>query len=176
MSLSIQKLPPPAEMDVEQSFIQLSLSSFDIKDVMSVASEDSTSTINAGPQIEDSDDEYVMIQPQTLCQRPVERRGSVAMERGNGPKSPSESVCLIVDSKSEQPCEAIEMLPGQKSSERPGGELIMLEKGIYIPRRETLKESFKNAVEFLKRDKTSGSTFSKVLEGWSHLLSGDEEI
>ena len=167
MSLTIQKLPPSTEMDVEQSFIQLSLSSSDINDAISIASEDSTSKINAGEKVEDSDDEYVMIRPQTLHKRIV-GRGSVAMERGNGPKSPAESVCLTVDSKPEQVCEAVEMLPGQKSSERFGGELIMVERGIYIPRREALKESFKNALEFLRRDKAGGSEFAKLVEGWSH--------
>lgn len=175
MSLTIQKLPPPTEMDVEQSFIQLSLSSSDINDAISVASEDSTSTISAGGKIEESDDEYVMIRPQTLRKTPVERRGSVAMERGNGPKSPAESVCLIMDSRPEQVCEAVEMLPGRKS-ERPGEELIMIEKGIYIPRREALKESFKNAVEFLRRDKAGGSKFAKVLKGWTQLLGGHDAI
>jgi hypothetical protein len=173
MSLSIERLPPPVEIDVEQSFIQLSLSSSDINDAMSVASEESTSTINDGGKVEDSDDEYVMIQPRTLRQRPVER-GSVAMQRGNGPKSPTESVCLTVHPIPKQVCEAVEMLPGRNSSERSGGDLIMIEKGIYTPRREALKESFKNAMEFLRRDKVGGSKFAKVLEGWSYLLGGHE--
>lgn len=50
----------------------------------------------------------------------------------------------------------------------------MIEKGIYTPRREALKESFKNAMEFLRRDKVGGSKFAKVLEGWGHLLGGHE--
>jgi hypothetical protein len=175
MSLTIQKLPPPVEMDVEQSFVQLSLSSSDVNDAVSVATEGSTSTINSGEKIEESDDEYVMIQPHTLHQRLVETRGSVAMERGNGRKSPEESVCLITDSKPEQVCKAIEMLPGQKSLER-SRELIMIEKGIYIPRVEALNESFKNAADFLRRDKAGGSEFANVLEGWSYVLGGRDGI
>ena len=53
MSLTIEKLPPPVEVDVEQSFIQLSLSTSDINDAMSVASEDSMSTINDGGKIDE---------------------------------------------------------------------------------------------------------------------------
>ena len=171
-TLAVQKLPIPVDADVEQSFIQLSLSTSDINDASSVTSEDSVSTLKGG----ETDDEYVMIEPHTLEQVSVRRRGSVAMERGNGPKSPEESVCDIADMKPEAGTGAVEMLPGQKMLEKRDGQLIMVDKGVYVPRREGLNESFKNALEFLKRDNAGGSKFGKVLEGWSLVLGGDERI
>jgi hypothetical protein len=146
----------------------------------------------------ETDDEYVLIEPHTLQQVTVGRRGSVAMERGNGHKSPSESVSDIVaikpevkpaavqmkrereaeaaEMKVEVPPGAVEMLPGPKRLEKSDGQLILIEKGIYIPRREGLNESFKNATEFLKRDNAGGSKFARVLEGWGYLLSGDDRV
>lgn len=170
-ALAIQKLPVPVDTNVEQSFIQLSLSNSDINDAISVTSEDSVSTVRA-----EIDDEYIMIEPHTLQQVSVGRRASVAMERGNGPKTPSESICDIVDMKPEVGTCAIEMLPGQKMLEKSDRQLVLVDKGIYVPRREKLKESFKNAAEFLKRDNAGSNNFAKVLEGWNRLLGGHEGI
>lgn len=187
-TLTVQKIPvQKVDTDVEQSFIQLSLSTSDINDTMSIASDDSVSTIKA-----EAEDEFIMIEPHTLQQIPVGRRGSVAMERGNGPRTPSESVCDIKDTKTEvkdgavemTPGErrdsvekkaevrtgAVEMLPGQKLLEKSDGQLILVDKGIYVPRKEGLKETFDSATEFLKRDNAGGTTFAKVLEDWNELL------
>jgi hypothetical protein len=166
--LAVEKIPFPLEMEIDQSFIELSrVSSESDVDAISVTSDDSTSTISNG-----GEDEYVLIRPSQLRQTPVVRRGSVAMERGNGPKSPSDSVCDIVDMKPDKMVGAVEMLPGQKMLEKSDGLLIKLDRGVYVPRTEGLKKSFKYAGDFLARDNLGGSKFAKLLEGWNNLLGG----
>jgi hypothetical protein len=170
-TINIQKIPLP-EPDIEKSFIQLSRSSSksDVNDGRSVSDDDTASTISNTVQT-DSDDEYVVIRPYAQVRTtPVERRESVAMERGNGPKSPGESDCDIADMKPEPGTGAIEMIPGQKMLEKSEGQLIMINKGLYVPRTEGLKESLRNALEFLSRDNLRESKFAKVLEGWNNLL------
>jgi hypothetical protein len=168
-SLVVQKLPLTAEAEVDQSFVQLSISSStpDIQDTISLTSDDTASTISNG--LEESDDEYVMIRSPTSTPS-VALQEAIPMERGNGPKSPTESICDIVDMKPEPGTGAIEMIPGQKMFERFDGQLITIEKGIYVPRSEALKETFKNAGDFLRRDNAGGSQFAKVLEGWNRLV------
>ena len=182
-ALAVQKIPPPVEVDVEQSFIQLSLSSSvaDIDETNSVASDD---TISHSEVRYETDDEYVFVgakpqppvpvpaSPPTPTPAPmVLRRDSVPMERGNGPLSPSESVCDIADMKPDPGTGAVEMLPGRMMLERVEGQLKELDKGVYIARMEGLKESFENAMEFLRRDGLRASKFAKLLEIWNGLLS-----
>lgn len=173
-SLGIQKIPTTIDPEVEQSFVQLSRSSStsDIPGMMSVTSDDSNSAISACDR-DETDDEFVVI-PRYANARTVSaaRRGSVPMERGNGPKSPEESVCDIVDMRPEPGTGAVEMLPGQKMLEKSDGQLIMIDKGMYVPRTEGLRESFKSAGEFLGRDNCGGTKFAKALEGWKILLGG----
>jgi hypothetical protein len=168
-SLAIQKIQIP-ETDVEQSYIQLSRNSStsDLRDTISMASDDTASTISNIR--DDSDEEYVLITPSPPA-RPV-RRESVPMERGNGPLSPTESVCDIVDMKPYSDTGAVKMLPGQKMLEKTDGQLVFVDRGIWVPRAEGLKESFKNAAEFMGRDGTGGSQFARTLQGWGNLLGG----
>jgi hypothetical protein len=167
-SLIVQKLPPPAEIEVDQSFVQLSITSStpDIQETISLNSDDTTSTISNDLE---SDDEYVMIRSPTPTPL-VARQEAVPMQRGNGLKSPTESVCDIVDMKPEPGTGAVEMIPGHKMFERFEGQLITIEKGIYVPHSEPLKETFRNARDFLRRDNAGGSQFAKVLEGWNRLI------
>ena len=186
-ALAVQKVPLPVEADVEQSFIQLSLSSSvaDINDTDSVASDD---TISHSEVRYETDDEYVFVgaKPHPPVPVPVPppipppaptpapmvvREDSVPMERGNGPLSPSESVCDISDMKPDPGTGAVEMLPGRMMLERVEGQLKELDKGVYIARMEGLKESFENAMEFLRRDGLRASKFAKLLEVWNGLLS-----
>ena len=196
-ALTVQKLPTPSEpLDVEQSFIQLSMSISDADDAISVASEDRTSTITSGVEIEE--DDYIFVEsdkPRYISAQ--QRRTSVAMERGNGHKSPSDSVsqaveikdekelaktlnkassssfhssCDIADMKPEPRTGAVEMLPGQKMLEKSEGQLFMMEKALYVPRKEFFRGSIKNAQDFLRRDGNSETKFARILEGWELLL------
>jgi hypothetical protein len=47
-----------------------------------------------------------------------------------------------------------------------------VQKGLYLPRTDGLKELFKYAGEFLRRDNTGESKFAKQLEGWNNVVSG----
>jgi hypothetical protein len=169
-SLAIQKMQIP-EIEVDQSYIQLSRNSStsDLRDTISIASDDTASTISNIR--DDSEEEYVVINP-TTPQRPAVRRESVPMERGNGPLSPTESVCDIVDMKPHPGTGAVKMLPGQKMLEKSDAQLVFVDRGIWVPRAEGLKESFRNAVEFMRRDGTGSSQFTRTLQGWSNLLGG----
>jgi len=167
-SLAIQKIPIPVDADVEHSFIQLSRSS-SVQNSITSDDDSSVSTVRA-----ETDDEYVVVQSYAGVEvRPVPM--STPMERGNGPPVATSS-CDIVDMKPEPGTGAVEMLPGHKMIEKTDGQLIMLEKGIYVPRISGLKESTEGAVEFMKRDGAGGSKFSKVLEGWNGLLAGRDGI
>lgn len=168
-SLIVQKLPPPAETEVDQSFVQLSVTSAmpDVNDTISLTSDDTASTISNG--LAESDDEYVMIRIPTPTPSAI-RQEAVPMQRGNGPNSPTESVCDIVDMKPEPGTGAVEMIPGQKMFEISEGQLITIEKGIYVPRPEALKETFKNAGDFMRRDNTGGTQFAKIVDGWNRLV------
>jgi hypothetical protein len=107
-SLVVQKRPVPfAEEEVECSFIQVSgaeagaegkeggqeildreeVEEVGVDDTISLGSVDSEATVEGN---EDTDEEYILISPSTP--RPFLRRGSVAMQRGNGFKSPCESL------------------------------------------------------------------------------------
>ena len=186
-ALGIQKIPLPV-VEVEQSFIQLSLSSStsDIQDIDSVASDD---TISHSDLRYETDDEYVVVgaraQPRAPTPVPVPvpvpaaapalaprvlRRDSVPMERGNGPLSPSDSVCDIADMKPDPGAGAVEMLPGRMMLGRLESQLTELDKGVYVVRKDGLKESFENAMEFLRRDGLRSSKFAKLLESWNGLL------
>jgi len=188
-ALAVQKVPLPVEAEVEQSFIQLSVSSStsDIRDTDSVASDD---TVSHSDVRYETDDEYVVVAAQSRQPSPVSvpvpisvtaaapalaprvlRRDSVPMERGNGPLSPSESVCDIADMKPDPGVGAVEMLPGRMMLERLESQLTELDKGIYVARKDGLKESFENAIEFLRRDGLRSSKFAKLLEIWNSLLS-----
>ena len=159
-SLAIQKIPMPVDYDVEHSCIELSRSS----SVQSTNSDDgSVSTARA-----ETDDEYVVVRPYAqLATQPVPT--SPPMERGNG-NPIAVSACDITDMKAEPGTGAVEMLPGHKMIEKTDAQLIMLKKGIYVPRLVGLKESFENTIEFMRRDGRSGSKFAKVLQGWASLL------
>jgi hypothetical protein len=114
-SLAVQKIQIPLlPEDVDHSFIQLSRSlstsefedtvavvedtmeedSLDdtsvLDDTISLVSDDSEDTVEGN---EDTDDEYILIP--SSSPRVFIRRGSVPMQRGNGPKSPYESLCEI---------------------------------------------------------------------------------
>jgi hypothetical protein len=194
-SLTVQKVPVPA--DVEQSFIQLSAPSSDC-DAISIASEGSSSTITSAVKVEEEeDDDYIFVEADTPRYISKQRRASVAMERGNGPKSPSDSVhqvvsikdekelaktmsketstsfhssCDIADMKPEPGTGAVEMLPGTKMLEKSEGQLSMIEKALYVPRKEFFRESIENAREFLRRDGNSNTKFARILEGWELVL------
>ena len=180
--LAIHKIPLPVEADVEQSFIQLSVSSSaaDIRDTDSVNSD---GTISHSDVRYETDDEYVVIDSNPPVRASAAapssalvpaslslRRDSVPMERGNGPLSPSESVCDIADMKPDPGAGAVEMLPGQKMLEKIEGQLRELDKGVYMARREGLKESIENGMEFLRRDGLRGSKFAQLLQEWSKNL------
>jgi len=119
------------------------------------------------------------------------------MERGNGPKSPSDSVhqvvsikdekelakatskemsgsfhssCDIADMKPEPGTGAVEMLPGTKMLEKSEGQLFKIEKALYVPRKEFFRESIENAREFLRRDGNSKTKFARILDGWELVL------
>ena len=170
--LAVEKIPIPVEFEMDQSFVQLSrVSSASDVDAISVTSGDTNSTIFAG-----ADDEYVVIRPVKLHKPFVPEKDSVAMEREDGPNSPDESVCDIADTKAEEKVSAVEMLPGQKKVEKPDELLIKVNRGMYIPRRDLLKESFQNAEEFLERDRLANSKFGKVLKGWDNLLTGRPSV
>ena len=174
-ALAVQKIPLPVDTDVEHSFIQLSrTSSRSEHDTISLADDDSTSTISGGRE---SDDEYFVVDPYAQVQpTPRPRAGSVAMERGNGPISPTQSVMDIADMKPERGVGAVEMLPGHKMLEKPDGQLFMVLKGIYVPRVDPLKESFRNAGEFISRDGAGGTKFARVLDGWGKLLGDRKDV
>jgi len=188
-ALTVQKLPTPAEpLDVEQSFIQLSMSISDVDDAISVASD---------VKIEE-DDDYIFVEsdmPRYISAQ--QRRASVAMERGNGNKSPSDSISQIVEIKDEKTLAktlnqtsspsfhscgeiadkkpdlgtgAVEMLPGQKLLEKSEGQLFMMEKALYVPRKEFFRGSIKNARDFLRRDGNDKTKLARILEGWELLL------
>jgi hypothetical protein len=167
-SLAIEKIPIPLELDVAKSFIQLSLSSSqeNLSDAASVHSVETTSTVAETVRADETDDEYVVVAPV----RPA-RRGSVAMERGNGLKSPMESVCDITDMEPESGTGAVEMLPGQMMLEKSEGQLILVTRALYVARKDSLKDSFRQAGEFLRRDGMHGTAFAKLLRGWSTLVS-----
>jgi hypothetical protein len=166
-SLAVEKLEFPADLDVEQSFVALSrTSSTTENDTFSLASDDSASTISLGGR-EESEDEYIVIGPSTPR---ATRREAVPMERGNGPLSPSESVCDIADMKPEADTGAVEMLPGRKMIEKKDGLLSVLDRGLFGAGTDGLKESFTNAREYLRRDGTGWSKFAKQLDTWSSLL------
>jgi hypothetical protein len=167
-SLAIEKIPIPLEWDVAKSFIQLSLSQANLSDAASVKSEGTTSTVAETVRADETDDEYVVVAPVRAA--PAVRRGSVAMERGNGVKSPMESVCDITDMKPEPGTGAVEMLPGQMMLEKSEGQLTMVIRGLYVPRKDSLKDSFRQAGEFLRRDGMHGTAFGKLLKGWSNLV------
>jgi hypothetical protein len=64
------------------------------------------------------------------------------------------------------------MLPGHKMLEKTDAQLVMIEKGMYVPRLTGLKESIETAIQFMKRDMAGGSKFCKVLREWVSLLDG----
>jgi hypothetical protein len=198
-SLTVQKVPVPIDpADVEQSFIQLSAASSDADDAISIASEGSSSTITSAVKVEeDEDDDYIFVEADTPRYISKQRRASIAMERGNGPKSPSDSVhrvvsikdekelakpvskdtsasfdssCDIADMKPEPGTGAVEMLPGTKMLEKSEGQLFMIEKALYVPRKEFFRESIENAREFLRRDGNSKTKFARTLDGWELVL------
>ena len=173
-SLAVEKISLPAESDVEHSFIELSrTSSRSVSiDGISLASDDSTSTVSVGAR-DESEDEYIVIRPYSRRQqqRSMAVTEPIPMERGNGPLSPSESVCDIADMKTEYGMGAVEMLPGQKTLEKKEGVLTILARGLFVPGADGLKESFQNAREYLRRDGTGWSKFAKQLDGWSNLLA-----
>jgi hypothetical protein len=196
-ALTVQKLPAPVEpQDVEQSFIQLSMSTSDVDDAVSIASDYSTSTITSGIKV-DEDEDYIFVESDTPRYiSSAKRRASIAMERGNGQKSPTDSVAQIVEIKDEKDlvktlnktsssfhssCDitdmkpepgtcAVEMLPGQKMLEKSEGQLSMIEKALYMPRKEFFRESIKNTLDFLRRDGNSSSKFARILGSWELLL------
>lgn len=196
-ALKVQKLPLPLEIpDVEQSFVQLEMETSDVDDAISIASEDSIATITSAVQIEEEED-YIFVESDTARYiSSTQRRASVAMERGNGHKHQSDSVsqvveikdekeltktlskpcssfdssCDIVDMKPEPGTGAVEMLPGQKMLEKSEGQMSMIEKALYVPRKGFFRESVKNAQDFLRRDGNSWTTFAKTLQGWELLL------
>jgi len=173
-SLAVEKIELPSDLDVEQSFVALSRTSSlsGNIDAISLASDDSTSTISVGAR-DESEDEYIVVHsPGQHHQRTAPRRQSVAMERGNGPLSPSDSVCDIADMKPEVGIGAVEMLPGRKTLEQKEGLLTSVDRGLFVAGTEGLKESFKNAREYLRRDGTGWSKFAKQLDGWGNLLGG----
>jgi hypothetical protein len=172
-SLGIQKIPFPVDVDVEHSFIELSRPP-SVQN--SIASDDDTSTISTVRG--ESDDEYVHVRAYAgveVHSVPM----STPMERGNGdPLAPSEGdeggEGDIVDMRPEPGTGAVEMLPGHKMLEKTDAQLIMIEKGIYVPRLAGLKESIETAIEFMKRDVAGGSKFCMVLREWVSLLAGLE--
>jgi len=197
-ALTVQKLPISAELlDVEQSFIQLSMSISDVDDAISVASEDNTSTIASPAKIEE-DDDYIFVESDMARYISTQqRRASVAMERGNGNKSPSDSISQVVEIKDEKTLAktlnktslssfhlcgeiadkkpelgtgAVEMLPGQKLLEKSEGQLFMMEKALYVPRKEFFRGSIKNARDFLRTDGNDKTKLARILEGWELLL------
>ena len=109
-SLVVQKIPLPLEeQGGENSFIQLSESSLGEvhyteqfgkasmengentgEDTIALESDYATSTIDGN---DDTDEEYILVSPS----RVITRRQSIPMQRGNGPKSPDESICEIVN-------------------------------------------------------------------------------
>jgi len=168
-SLVVQRIPIPVNADFERSFVQLSLSAASgVDDEISI-SEEPTSNI-LSQDVEDVDDEYVVIQvPNNLVSRPTERRDSVAMERGNGCKSPSPSD--IMDMNPERATEPSQAAPGTDSAPQTAvGSLIKLCKSMYVPDQEWLRESFKDAGEFLTGDELDDSTFAKILRKWRGFL------
>jgi hypothetical protein len=105
-SLVIQKIQfPLEEKDVENSFIQVSESSLGevhytqqfgnasmeaaMEDTIALDSDEDASTVDGN---DDTDEEYILITPSP---RIMTRRQSIPMQRGNGPKSPEESICEI---------------------------------------------------------------------------------
>lgn len=172
-SLAVEKISLPSEIDVEHSFIELSRTSSRSEsiDAISLASDDSTSTVSVGAR-DESEDEYIVVRPSSQRQqRPSAVTEAIPMERGNGPLSPSESVCDIADMRTEYGMGAVEMLPGQKTIEKKEGVLTILARGLFVPGADGLKESFQNAREYLRRDGTGWSKFAKQLDGWSNLLA-----
>jgi hypothetical protein len=169
-SLAIQKIPIPVDTDVENSFIELSRPPSVQNSITFDDDTSTTSTIRG-----ESDDEYVHVQSYAGVEvHPVPK--SMPMERGNGdPITPSEGdEGDIVDMRPEPGTGAVEMLPGHKMLEKTDAHLIMIEKGMYVPRLAGLKESFGTAIEFMKRDVAGGSKFCKVLREWVSLLDGLE--
>jgi len=174
-SLAVEKIALPANMDIEHSFIELSRTSSrsGTIDAISLASDDSASTIISVGGREESEDEYVIVGSSSGSrQRQVPRTEPVPMERGNGPISPSDSVCDIADMKPGYGLGAVEMLPGQRTLETTEGLLTAVDRGLFVAGTEGLKESFKNAREYLVRDGSGWSKFARQLDAWGNLLGG----
>jgi len=155
-SLEIEKLPPLQETDVEQSFTQVSLElpKSDTSDAVSISSE----TTGLGADL--SEDEFVIIP--TIPPDPPQNRADEIKFSG--------SVYDIVDLKTDYNVGVVEIGRCRKILENRDAQLVKLEKGLYVPKKEGLRKSFDYARDFVRKDNAGGSKFAKLLYRWSVLV------